>query len=172
MAEIFYHLSDYADEVQVHVPTLEGAAYFLQHGRDPDGDPDDVWIGAPLAKPGDAVPLMRLEILLDTVARRDGASGGWVFDPPLPPEANFLAVRWGGGLGWSGERICDPRDIGANGDSVFFDELNDGDDVVEHVAVGVTSDVRASFSLDAVTGEPRLTLISQADSAGEGGADD
>lgn len=159
MSEVYWFLTDYMDEVPVHGPTLQEAAYFLQHGKRADDDPEtEVWGAPPLAKPGDVVSLSSLTMLGDVTARRvtreDGKTG-WDFDPPLPPVADFMAVRWGAGAGWDADTICNPANEGATDD--HFNELFPEEEAVENIAVGYHGDWQGVFYI--AEGVPRLQLI-------------
>ena len=66
--------------------------------------------------------------------------GQWVLSREPEPEANFFAIRFGAGMGWSAEQIFwldGPDDTLAAAVSRYAEEFEDDDATEEHIAVGV-----------------------------------
>lgn len=158
---VYYYVTNYNDEMPPHEPTLECAAFFLQTGRyspDVPADPENEteW-EAPLAAPGDIIELDTLTVYSDAVATFyvDDAARGWRFDPPIPDDADFGAIRHGEGMGWSVDSVFNPT---GNGAADMMSEWADGEtDAVEYVVFGRTGNARARFDL--IDGKPLLTLL-------------
>lgn len=149
MGEVLYYIDEYLDEVPVHGPSLADAAAFLHTGK----GTWDTQFDAPLAQPGDIILLYTLTLLEDRTARR--IDGAWVFDPPVPADCDFAAVRWGPHAGWDADTIFDP-----NGESAHdtLSCLADGeDDQIEDIAIGRNGSARARY--DVIDDKPVLVLI-------------
>lgn len=149
--KVHWYLDDYLDEVLVHEPTLEGAAYFLQHGKRDDESPREEYFSEmdlPLKGPGSIVALSALTELFDAIATRRVLDDGtciWEFSPMIPADADFMAVRYGEGQSWDGETIMDPQDPNL---SAALEEIYGEDDAfIEHVVIGRHSDHRARFEI-------------------------
>ena len=165
---VYYHLTEYLDEIPPHKATLEDAAHFLQTGcfdRETT-TPDDYWAdGLPMAKPGDILEISTLTVLFDTTARRAKLDDGaivWRLDDPLPPDCDFIAVRWRAGAGWSPVSICDPLlvDLSTHLEEVAEEMLFPGDleeGVLEDVVAARHGECRARFDL--IDGTPTLTIV-------------
>lgn len=139
---VYYHITEYLDEIPPHKGTLEDAAHFLQTGcfdRETK-EPEEYWKGPlPMAKPGDIIGLSTLTVLFDTTARRrtlDDDARVWEFDQELPEDCDFIANRYGPGLGWPVDTIASP------GYTLLNTHLNevsetywDGEDVIEDIVV-------------------------------------
>lgn len=92
---VLWHVAEFADEVASHGPTLTEAAAFLQAGEH--------------AKHGETVALMGLRVLCESTAYLSEPGADWVFDPPVPDGADFSAIRYGPGAGWSADSITNPQ---------------------------------------------------------------
>lgn len=161
MAEVYYYISHFNDETCPHLPTLEAAAWFLQHGT---MGPDDRIVNAiyakdlPLAKPGDIIELDALAMLPDMRAFREEATfSAWRWQPAIPSFANFVALRSGPGQGWDFETIGCPTS--EDSFRYWLDEIAGDELLVENIAVGVTGKPRGVFFLN--EGVPTLILIDQ-----------
>lgn len=171
MSEVYYYLSAYNDEVCPHLPTLESAAWFLHFGS---MGPEDTGVHSgvvddlPLAQPGDIVRLDALVMLADRKARRDwynvlgeAPRPVWTIAPPIPPKADFIALRFAQGQSWDVDTISDPR--GQRDLRDWLDTFADDEDELEHIALGVMIQVRAVFYLEDET--PKLVLLEPAPTA-------
>jgi hypothetical protein len=97
---LLYYIDDYSDEVVPCDCTLDGWSNWLSK-------PDPDWNRDAAARPGDrfAASVMRLEE--DVIATF--VDGEWGLDRD-PSHADFLAIRFGPGLGWSADDIVSGRD--------------------------------------------------------------
>lgn len=96
MSDTRYSLVDYCDEIEPHNGTLEGIASWLSK-------PDKNWHRDSAARPGDTFEASALNFDADIIATRH-AGGEWTFSRD-PSGYDFLAVRWGEGLGWDPDAI-------------------------------------------------------------------
>ncbi len=156
--KILWYLSDYSDEVVPHKTTLDGAAYFLMHGKASPDDPDTCEFGGtPLVEPGATVALSSLTLLSDRRAvRREVEGGAFVWDilPPVPPNCHFMALRYGSGASWDADTICNPHDRELD---EFLSEWAEGDEIISDIAIGRDGSHSAVFEV--VDGKPRLRLL-------------
>lgn len=157
ITERLYYLTEFMDEVLSHNPSLEGAAYFLLHGRRDASDTELSWGEPPLAKDGDIVDLDVVELWSDRKAvgtwDEEHEWDGWLLEPPPPEGADFFAIRFAPGAGWEF-----PHDTFSS----LQDELNDGgESEYHHIVVGRTSSVKATFRT--IDGKPTLTVIEPAE---------
>lgn len=125
--ETAYYVDKYTDEVVPCDTTLEAWAVWLAA---PDLD-----LLAP-ALDGDVFSISAMRFDEDIVARRN--DGKWRFSR-MPDGADFLAVRFGPGMGWDGDSIifCGGPMGSALIDHMLAseDQFDDGEDV--HIAVAV-----------------------------------
>lgn len=119
-----YYLDDFADEIMPCDATLEGWAEWLSR-PDPDW-PHDI----PKKGTSFACSVTRWEE--DIVATRNGSD--WQFSRPIGAP-DFLAVRFGPGLGWDPDNIIWGEDMEAALREWLSEHCDDCDDE-EHIAVG------------------------------------
>ena len=147
-----YYPHDYADEVlpnDLEGLSLAGWAKWLAQGGDRAGEDGGGW---QTEVPADGKQFKATETTwLDDVVAEMDAEGEITFSPPLPAERDFLAFRFGPGMGWSPEAILYPVDdpIAAIKESEL---LSPGDDGL--LAVGKSREVMLTYRSD----PPRLVL--------------
>ena len=135
-----YYLDDFLDESVPCELTLEGWAAWLSK-PDPDWEHE-------VPKHGEVFTGSAIAWSEDIVATR--ADGTWSLSRE-PAERDFVAVRFGKGLGWSGENIVTadmairdgkyvPTETMAEALVRWFREYDDCCDDVEYVAVGQNED--------------------------------
>ena len=100
-----YYLSDYMDEVMPCGTGLDDWAEWLS-------EPDESWGREEPAKNGDTFKAHSYEFHQVEARKVDGE---WVFDPSIPVGTEWMAVRYGDGLGWdaedTGESLPDFGDV-------------------------------------------------------------
>lgn len=121
-----YYLSDFADEMLPCEPTLVSWAQWLSKGD------SGWWNHTEPATDGQQFRASVMSWEPDIIATRK--QGGWTFSRD-PDGADFLAVRYGEGLGWSPDNIVWGEDMA----KALRDWFADYDDVCwseEFIAVG------------------------------------
>ncbi|WP_010184759.1 hypothetical protein [Sphingomonas sp. PAMC 26605] len=139
----YYYLEDYSDEIIPCDPTLDSWAKWLSK-------PDHEWHRPQSAADGASFKASVLRMsATDLVATR--TDDGWAFDRDITPD--FIAVRWGRGMGWDADSIVGDMDELRT----WLDENSDGDNRVENIAFGWNEpDVLVIFHADG----PRCTVES------------
>jgi hypothetical protein len=108
-----FYLDKYADEVLplgLERPTLAGWAAWLSKGgeRDnPDRDEDDSWSFEP-PRDGAEYAASSLTLEEDIVATRSADGETINYSRPISSDIDFIACRFGPGMGWDPESIHDP----------------------------------------------------------------
>lgn len=150
----YYYITEFNDEMPPHRPTLEGAAFFLLHGKAYPEETEAFFAErAPLAADGDVIQLDVLELFADRVAIRDGES--WRLAPPPPDGAEFFAVRYGASAGWDIDGMGGSlSDIAECLNECLNEDGGDG----QYVAVGRHAEVKAVFRV--IDGAPSLEVLS------------
>jgi len=118
-----YYLSQYADEVLPCDPTLDGWAAWLSQ-------PDPAWGRDMAAVEGDHFDASVMRFAPDIIATK--TADGWVLSR-APTDVDFLAVRFGPGLGWSPEDIVWGEDMA----QALRDHLAECGGDEEYIAVGI-----------------------------------
>lgn len=147
-----YYPHDYADEVlpnDLPASSLEGWAQWLGQGGDKCGEDGGGW---QTEVPPDGKQFKATETTwLDDVEAAMDADGEITFKPPLPAEYDFLAFRFGPGMGWSPDDILYPVENPAQ--AIKEQELlSPGDDGL--LAVGKSREVMLTYRAD----PPRLII--------------
>lgn len=135
MSDLRYYIDDYSDE---HVPcdcTLAGWAEWLSK-------PDMEWRRRKAAQDGSRYQASVTRFEDDIIARRT-AGGEWIFSRD-PSQYDFLAIRWGPGLGWDPDNIIWGEDMAVALREWFAENAGCCDDE-EFVATGMN--------------EPNVTLV-------------
>lgn len=144
MTDRRYYLDEWLDEVVPCDCTLEAWAEWLSK---PDAD----WDRDAAANDGDTFPASVIRFEDDAIATK--GPDGWVFD--REPAYDLLAVRFGQGLGWSPDNICDDWDA-------VRELLSEGgdEDGPEYIAIGINEpDVIVTYRM--VDGKPTCTIDTQ-----------
>ncbi len=98
MVERAYYVEKYTDEVLPCAATLEGWAQWLSK-------PDPQW-PHPIPEDGEVFDVDVIRFEDDLIAtQHDGNE--WTFSRELAGTPSILAVRFGTGLGWEADSICD-----------------------------------------------------------------
>lgn len=119
-SERAYYLTDYSDEIVPCDCTLQGWANWLSK-------PDPDWQRSEPAVDGDRFSATVLRFCDDIIATH--GAHGWTFSRE-PDPADFMAVRYGEGLGWSADMLVEPKGL-----AEWFAENGTYCDDVEYIAV-------------------------------------
>lgn len=160
--ELFY-LDDFTDEVmpsQLEGSTLEAWAKWLSRGGerdDPyrDPDEDDCWCFDPPAD-GTEYAGSSLTFEDDVIATCSGDGEAIRFSRPVPPDADFMAIRFAPGLGWDAESILDPTcTFGRSIEQQLIEaiDLERGEEC--NLAIARTASVKLLYRAD----PPRLEIV-------------
>ena len=111
-----YYLDDYSDEVMPCEPSLDGWALWLS-----SPDPDEPWNKEEAPIDGCTFSASAIDWLPDIVATN--ANRVWSFSE-VPQNDDFIAVRFGEGMGWEADNIITARfKLDANGDVVLEGDM-------------------------------------------------
>jgi hypothetical protein len=147
-----YYPHDYADEVlpgDLKELSLAGWAEWLSQGGDKAGEDGGGW---QTKVPSDGQQFKAIEtVWLDDVTAAMNADGEITFEPHLPDDYDFLAFRFGPGMGWSPDDIIYPVENPVEAIKVQ-ELLSPGDDGL--LAVGKSREVMLTYRAD----PPRLVI--------------
>lgn len=158
MAETLFYLDKYADEVLplgLERPTLEGwAAWLSRGGERNDGrqDRDSCWCFDPPAG-GTEYAAGSLAFEDDVIATRSDDGESIAYSRPIPDDIDFVAIRFGPGMGWEGDSIMSPEDVEAQLLDKDCPMLEPGES--GHLAIARNANLRLIYR----TAPPRLEVL-------------